>query len=126
MEIVFNKKFKYQYPQNEVTIEFLGIFDTVISQMLEKYGIIDLIKDRKKFYDAASDLAINASIYSPASGMIEKLIELGIEEALKIIKKETNINPDDIPKINPSLSYPQIRKVFHITANSEWRERTFR
>lgn len=122
LETVFNNTFKQQYPRENITIEFLGIFDTVISQMLEKYGIIDLIKDRKKFYDVASNLAINASLYRPTAPIKEKIIELGIEKALKVIKEKTDINPDDIPKINPSLSYPQIKKVFHIVANSEWRE----
>jgi hypothetical protein len=125
MEISFKSKKNgliMEYPVDKVTIEFVGIFDTVISQMLEKYGIIDVIKDRKKFYDSASDMAMNAVLYNPKIIIKEKLIELGVEEALKIIKKETNINPDDIPKVNPSLPYPQIKKVFHIMANSEWRE----
>ena len=48
MEELFNTTLFIDYPIDKISVEFLGLFDTVISQMLEKKGIIDAAEN---FYD---------------------------------------------------------------------------
>jgi hypothetical protein len=85
------------YPWDNVTIEFLGLFDSVISQFLEKTGIIDT--SRK--ISAISKVAFP---YVPK-------FKKNIADKVALIKK-----------VNPETSHPNIKKIFHIEAQNEWRE----
>ncbi len=89
------KKKKIGFPKHHVSIEFLGIFDTVISQMLERKGIIDIT--RKPINQLLS------TVLSPVLGILT--------EAVASIKK-----------VNPNLSNPNIKKILHIKAQTEWRD----
>jgi len=89
------KQKKIRFPKHHVSIEFLGIFDTVISQMLERKGIID--KARNPI------TAIKNAAFNPILGILTN--EVGL-----------------IKKVNPNLSNPNIRRVLHLTAQTEWRD----
>lgn len=89
------KKKKIGFPKHHVSIEFLGIFDTVISQMLERKGIIDTARN--------PITGIKSTILSPVLGILT--------EAVALIKK-----------VNPDLSNPNIKRVLHLTAQTEWRD----
>lgn len=86
-----------QYPAKNVTVEFLGLYDTVISQMLEVMGVID----------------VSRSIPLPSYFPLPKvpLIAPNPLKTLGLIKK-----------VNPDVSHPNLKKVFHITASDEWRK----
>jgi hypothetical protein len=90
---------RINYPKKNVSIEFLGIFDTVISQILEKSWIIDAAR--------IIDTFTPDYIFIPFT-------------ATRIKNPVNYISP--IKKVNPDVSHPNIKKVFHISAQSEWRE----
>jgi hypothetical protein len=87
------------YPKKNVTVEFLGLFETVISQMLEKEGVIDFAKN---------------------NSLLPTL--LNINPVLKLVGAIGLKKVGQIPKVNPDVSHPNIKKVFHIVASNEWRE----
>ncbi|BAP29375.1 uncharacterized protein CHSO_0338 [Chryseobacterium sp. StRB126] len=89
------QKKNIKYPKYYVSIEFLGIFDTVISQMLEKKGIIDGARN-----------PIVQALLAPFSPV------------LPIAAKEIAL----IQKVNPDLSNPNIKKILHLKAQTEWRD----
>nr|WP_314493136.1 DUF2235 domain-containing protein [uncultured Chryseobacterium sp.] len=89
------KQKKIKFPKHQVSIEFLGIFDTVISQMLERKGIID--KARNPI------TAIKTATIYPFSGLLTNKVAL-------------------IKKVNPNLSNPNIKRVLHLKAQTEWRD----
>lgn len=84
-----------KYPKYNVSIEFLGIFDTVISQMLERKGIIDTTRN--------PITGIKATILNPVLGILTNAVAL-------------------IKKVNPDLSNPNIKRVLHLKAQTEWRD----
>lgn len=86
---------KGKFPKHNVTVEFLGLFDTVISQMLERKGIID--SARNPIVQAL------ANGFSPILGMATKAVSF-------------------IPKVNPDVSNPSIKKILHLRAQTEWRD----
>ncbi|WP_278351662.1 phospholipase effector Tle1 domain-containing protein [Chryseobacterium gleum] len=86
------------YPKFNVSIEFLGIFDTVISQMLEKKGIID-----------------------GARNPIIQALATSFSPILPILSA-TTLGVALIKKVNPMLSNPNIKKVLHLKAQTEWRD----
>jgi hypothetical protein len=90
---------KINYPKTNVTIEFLGLFETVISQMLEKEGVIDFAKNNS---------------LTPTLLNINPLLKFVGTIGLKKVGQ--------IPKVNPDVSHPNIKKVFQIVASNEWRE----
>lgn len=92
-ELLSNKGINY--PKYNVSIEFLGLFDTVISQMLERKGIIDLARN--------PITRTLSAILSPVMGLLTNAVAV-------------------IPKVNTSLSNPNIRKILHIKAQTEWRD----
>lgn len=83
------------YPKYNVSVEFLGIFDTVISQMLERKGIIDKAKN-------PITQALSATL-SPVVNLLTNAVA-------------------EIPKVDTGLSNPNIRKILHIKAKDEWRD----
>ena len=93
------KKNSLNYPKKNVTIEFLGLFDTVISQMLEKEGVIDFANNNS-------------------------LLPLlpNINPVLKLLGASGQKKVGQIPKVNADVSHPNIKKIFHIVASNEWRE----
>lgn len=93
------KEKRLNYPKKDVTIEFLGLFETVISQMLEKEGVIDFARN---------------------NSIIPSL--LNISPILKIAGAVGLKKVGQIPKVNPDVSHSNIKKVFHIFASNEWRE----
>lgn len=88
-------KDKISFPKHHVSVEFLGIFDTVISQMLERKGIID--KARNPI------TAMKVAAINPVSGLLTNAVAL-------------------IKKVNPNLSNPNIKRVLHLIAQTEWRD----
>ncbi|WP_374461536.1 phospholipase effector Tle1 domain-containing protein [Chryseobacterium taeanense] len=94
----FLKQRNINYPKFNVSIEFLGIFDTVISQMLEKKGIIDEARN-----------PVIQSLIAPFNPVIPIFSGPALGVAL-------------IKKVNPTLSNPNIKKVLHLKAQTEWRE----
>lgn len=90
---------KKNYPLKSVTVEFLGLFDTVIAQFLEKKGIIDFAK--------------NNSLMPTLLNINPILQTVGVIGLKKI---------GQIPKVNPDVSHPNIKKVFQLHASNEWRE----
>jgi hypothetical protein len=97
----FLKKHKITFPKNNVSIEFLGIFDTVISQMLERKGIIDKARNP---IDTALAVALSPTPLS------------------KLLTTIASVYVSLIHKVNPRLNNPHIRKIFHIMAQTEWRD----
>jgi hypothetical protein len=94
----FLKQRNIIYPKFNVSIEFLGIFDTVISQMLEKKGIIDEARN-----------PVIQSLIAPFNPVIPIFSGPALGVAL-------------IKKVNPTLSNPNIKKILHLKAQTEWRE----
>lgn len=94
----FLKEKNIKYPKYNVSVEFLGIFDTVISQMLEKKGIIDGARN-----------PIIQTLIAPFNPILPFISPLAGEVAL-------------IKKVNPNLSNPNIKKVLHLKAQTEWRD----
>jgi Uncharacterized alpha/beta hydrolase domain (DUF2235) len=90
---------KIKYPLDNVHIEFLGLFETVIAQFLEKKGAIDFARE--------ITLPINSLILlSPPLVYVDPLVEkLG-----------------QIKKVNPDVSHPNIKKIFQLQASDECRE----
>lgn len=88
---------KIFYPRTNVSVEFLGVFDTVISQMLEKYGAIDIARKLPP--------------------VIPNIIPFGP----RFIPNPTN-ELATIKKVNPDVSNKNIKNVFHLFATKEWRE----
>ena len=86
---------KITFPKYYISVEFLGIFDTVISQILEKTGIIDTTKN--PFVKTV------ATGFNPLAGIFTYLISR-------------------IPKVNTTVNNPNIRKIVHLQAQTEWRE----
>ncbi|WBV51109.1 phospholipase effector Tle1 domain-containing protein [Chryseobacterium gambrini] len=128
MQYLFQNKIKMEYPVDRVSVEFLGIFDTVISQMLEKNNIIDVaksIEDNKnivKIVEKVGVLGCEMIIPpSPISNVLKPLVPLAGEiitqKLLKLNKKVA-----DLPKANPYLKHRNLKKVFHIMASSDWRK----
>ncbi|MFT3920507.1 phospholipase effector Tle1 domain-containing protein [Cloacibacterium sp.] len=92
---VLGKALQGKFPKHNVTVEFLGLFDTVISQMLERKGIIDAT--RNPITKALSNA------FSPVLGMVTDAVSL-------------------IPKVNLEVSNPNIKKILHLRAQTEWRD----
>lgn len=88
---------KILYPKNKVTIEFLGLFDTVISQMLEIYKVINISRKLPP--------------------IIPNILPFGP----RLITNPTN-KFAIIKKVNPDVSNKNIKNVFHLFATKEWRE----
>lgn len=91
----FLGKKKINYPKYNVSVEFLGIFDTVISQMLERKGIIDL-----------------------ARNPITKALSTTLSPVINLLNNAVA----ETPKVDTGLSNPNIRKILHIKAKDEWRD----
>lgn len=96
----FLQKKEIDYPKYNVSVEFLGLFDTVISQMLERKGIIDATRN--------PITKVLATVLSPTQ--IKPIIGGGVE-AISLIKK-----------VNPDLSNPHIKKILQLKAETEWRD----
>ena len=96
----FLQKKAIGYPKYNVSVEFLGLFDTVISQMLERKGIIDATRN--------PITKVLAPILSPTQ--IKPIIG-GVVEAISSIKK-----------VNSDLSNPHIKKILQLKAETEWRD----
>lgn len=84
------------FPKYHVSVEFLGLFDTVISQMLES----------KKIIDRSRDPITNSFITS----------------LLPIFLKWIPTFVSLIMKVNPNIKNPNIKKILHFKAQDEWRE----
>jgi len=89
------KKNKIDYPKYNVSVEFLGLFDTVISQMLERKGILDAARN--------PITGIIATRLNPVIGMLTNSVSL-------------------IKKVNTNLSNPHIKKILQLKAETEWRD----
>ena len=83
------KKNNNKYPKKNVSIEFLGLFETVISQMLEKEGVIDFAKNNPAFPTL-----------------------LNINPILNIVGAVGLKKVGQLPKVNPDVSNPSIKKFF--------------
>ncbi|WP_298508215.1 DUF2235 domain-containing protein [uncultured Kordia sp.] len=97
----FLKEKNINYPKKNVHIEFLGVFDTVISQILEKSWIIDIARIVDTF---TPDAITIPTPFTP----------IKIKNPVNFISR--------IKKVNPDVSHKHIKNVFHISAKSEWRE----
>lgn len=88
------------YPKYNVNVEFLGLFDTVISQMLERKGIIDATRNpiTKVLAVALSPIKLKPVIGAAVEGISR------------------------IKKVNPDLSNPNIKKILQLKAETEWRD----
>lgn len=96
----FLQEKEINYPKYNVSIEFLGLFDTVISQMLERKGIIDSARN--------PITKILATALSPL--WIKPIVGTAVE-AVSLIKK-----------VNPNLSSSHIKKILQLKAQTEWRD----
>lgn len=94
------KERKIPFPKYNVKVEFLGLFDTVISQMLERKGVIDTARNPTK-----------STIISTLLNPLLPLVGPALVKAVGLI-----------PKVNPDVSNPYIRNIFHIRAQTEWRD----
>ncbi|HAT3994314.1 TPA: hypothetical protein I9Y74_003731 [Elizabethkingia anophelis] len=72
----------------------MGLFDTVISQMLERKGIIDTTRN---------PIIKGVTKLSPVLGLLTEQVA-------------------SIKKVNPDLSNPNIKRILHLKAQSEWRD----
>jgi len=90
------------YPKRKVSIEFLGLFDTVISQILEQKGVLNI----SRILDALTPDYITVRPLP--------FIPITIPNPVNFISA--------IKKVNPDVSNKHIKKIFHITAGSEWRK----
>jgi hypothetical protein len=90
---------KINYPATNVAVEFLGLFDTVIAQLLEKKGAINFARNNPYISLA---LPVSPVLQFIGAGVIDKV--------------------GQIKKVNPDVSNPNIKKVFQIHASNEWRE----
>lgn len=90
------------YPKRKVSIEFLGLFDTVISQILEQKGVLNI----SRVLDALTPDYITVRPLP--------FIPITIPNPVNFISA--------IKKVNPDVSNKHIKKIFHITAGSEWRK----
>ncbi|QHI36733.1 hypothetical protein IMCC3317_21030 [Kordia antarctica] len=97
----FLKEKNINYPKKNVSIEFLGLFETVISQILEKEGVIDV----SRIIDILTPDYIPIPI---------PLIPILVPNPVNFVGA--------IKKVNPNVSHKNINNVFHITAGTEWRE----
>jgi|GEM_PF-352129 len=129
MSVLFRNKLSIDYPVENVTVEFLGIFDTVISQLLEKMNIIDsakTIKDNENIVKILSKPIILGTQtiippIDPVSSTLKALVPLAGEIIVdKLLKLNAEIA--DLPKINTELKHTSIKKIFHIMAMSDWRK----
>lgn len=91
---IFLQKKNINYPKFNVSVEFLGLFDTVISQMLERKGIIDTTRN---------PIIKGVTKLSPVLGLLTEQVA-------------------SIKKVNPDLSNPNIKRILHLKAQSEWRD----
>lgn len=96
----FLQKKEIDYPKYNVSVEFLGLFDTVISQMLERKGIIDATRN--------PITKVLATVLSPTQ---IKPIVGAVVEGISRIKK-----------VNPELSNQHIKKILQLKAETEWRD----
>ena len=90
---------KIVFPVKNVVVDFLGLFDKVIAQLLEKKGVIDFTRD---FPFITLPFRLSPVLQLIGAGAINKV--------------------GQIKKVNPDVSNPYIKKVFHIVASNEWRE----
>ncbi|MDE5431832.1 phospholipase effector Tle1 domain-containing protein [Elizabethkingia meningoseptica] len=90
----FLQKKNISYPKFNVSVEFLGLFDTVISQMLERKGIIDTTRN---------PIIKGVTKLNPVLGLLTNEIA-------------------SIKKVNPDLSNPNIKRILHLKAHTEWRD----
>ncbi len=96
-ELLAAKKIKY--PIKHATVEFLGLFDTVIAQFLEKKGAIDFAR--------------KYPIIPLPVPLAPPLVFIAPVPTKKVAQ---------IKKVNPDVSHSHIKKVFQIVASNEWRE----
>lgn len=121
MEELFNTTLFIDYPIDKISVEFLGLFDTVISQMLEKKGIIDAAENFYDFLDMLEEKIDDSFILNAIENVKTPITGLSIQQIMDLISEGTK-EVKDIPKVNPSLKNAKIKKVFHIMAQNDWRE----
>ncbi|MBP7173020.1 MAG: DUF2235 domain-containing protein [Cloacibacterium sp.] len=121
LEELFDRVLHTDYPIDHVSVEFLGLFDTVISQMLEKKGIIDAAHNFYDFLDVLEKKIDDSFILNAIENVKTPLTGLSIQQIIDLISTGAK-EIKDIPKVNPSLKNTKIKKVFHILAQNDWRE----